>query len=80
MTTNSDKQRYLVAHDYGQGGIWSFVLARSAAEIEERFCDHQVVESSPSWLTGDILTTIERNRTYDADAIKPDDWIAKFLR
>jgi hypothetical protein len=76
----SDKQRYLVVYDYGQGGVWAFVWARSASEIEATFRDVKVVEDVPSWLTGATLAKTEERMTFDVDAIRPDDWIASFVR
>jgi hypothetical protein len=80
MMTTRDKQRYLVVYDYGQGGVWAFVWARSAPEIEDTFRDLKVVEDMPSWLAGDALARTEQRMTFDVDAIQPDEWIAKFLR
>jgi hypothetical protein len=78
--TTSEKQRYLVVYDYGQGGVWAFVWARTAPEIEDIFRDLKVVEKMPSWLTEDALVKTEQRMTFDVDAIQPDDWIAKFGR
>jgi hypothetical protein len=78
--TAGEKQRYLVVYDYGQGGVWAFVRARSAAEVEDTFRDLKVVENMPSWLTGDALAKTEQRMTFDVDAIEPEDWIAKFVR
>jgi len=80
MMTTSEKQRHLVVYDYGQGGVWAFVWARSATEIEDTFRDLKVVEDMPSWLTGDALAKTEQRMTFDVDAIQPDDWIARFVR
>lgn len=77
--TTSEKRRYLVVYDYGQGGVWAFVWARSEAEIEDTFRDLKVVEDMPSWLIGDALVKTEQRMTFDIDAIQPDDWIAKFV-
>jgi hypothetical protein len=37
------KQRYLVCHDYGMGGLWWWVWARSAAEIVQTCAEVEVV-------------------------------------
>lgn len=77
--TNSSpaKQKFLVVYDYGQGGIWAFVWARSEEEIHDRFRDLKVVESVPLWLTGDQLRVVEQRMTFDVDDVKPGDWIAR---
>lgn len=38
------KQRYLVLHDYGMGGLWWWIHARSAREIAETFAETEVVD------------------------------------
>jgi hypothetical protein len=42
MPENAAKSRFLVVYDYGQGGVWAFVWARSVDEIHEKFRDLQV--------------------------------------
>ena len=43
---DGEKDRYLVCHDYGMGGLWWWVTARSAKEIMERVADVVVVTAS----------------------------------
>ncbi len=74
------KQRFLVVYDYGQGGVWAFVWARSEEEIHRVFRDLIVVDSTPPWLTGNQLAITEQQMTFDVDDVKPDDWIARLLR
>lgn len=80
MNKHAAKRRFLVVYDYGQGGVWAFVWARSVAEIHERFRDLEVVEELPSWLVGDELAAAEQQMTFDIDDVKPSDWIANMLR
>ena len=63
------KQRYLVLYDCTTRRV-AFVWARSAAEIEERFRDLEVVEDRPSWLTGDELAKTEERMAFDVDSIR----------
>ena len=74
------KQRFLVVYDYGQGGVWAFVWARSEAEIHRAFRDLEVVDAMPSWLADEELASIEDGMTFDVDDVKPNDWIARLLR
>lgn len=37
------KARFLVLHDYGMGGVWWWVRARSAREVRETFAEVEVV-------------------------------------
>jgi hypothetical protein len=48
------KQRYLVVYDYGQGGLWGYVLAESADDIERRYPDVRVIEEAPAWLDAEL--------------------------
>ncbi|MFG2053335.1 hypothetical protein ACGFI9_04810 [Micromonospora sp. NPDC048930] len=38
------KQRYLVLHDYGMGGLWWWIHARSTREVLETFAEVEVVD------------------------------------
>lgn len=37
-------QRYLVLHDYGMGGLWWWIRARSVREVRETFAQVEVVD------------------------------------
>ncbi len=74
----SVKSKYLVVYDYGQGGVWSFIYARDATEITSKYPELEVVENHPKWLNGDVLETIETNRTFNIDA-KPTGLLASLL-
>lgn len=42
------KQRFLVHHDYGMGGLWWWIDARSAREILERYAEVEVLDDAAS--------------------------------
>lgn len=42
---------FLVVYDYGQGGVWAVVLAKSSSAITEKFPELRVVEQRPSWMS-----------------------------
>ncbi len=67
--------RYLVGYNYGQGGLWAFVNAKSPAEIQTTFEDLEVFTNPPAWLSPEILNSLQ---TYDID--KPTGWLAMCLR
>ena len=69
-----------MVYDYGQGGVWAFIWAQSADDIYQRFRDLEVVNTMPSWLSGDELARTEQTMTFDIDDVKPDDWVARMLR
>jgi hypothetical protein len=61
------KQEYLVVYDYGQGGIWSFILATSLDQIRERFPELRVITEKPTWMTPEREERIRNHRTLDID-------------
>ena len=69
------KQPYLVVYDYGQGGVWAFVLAESPERIKAVFRDLDVVEDRPTWLTEERAKNLP---TFDVDA--PEGWIARLVK
>jgi hypothetical protein len=62
------KRSFLVVYDYGQGGVWAFLLARSEAEIEERFPELNVVDHPPKWMSKSHLARLRRGMTFDIDS------------
>ena len=59
--------RYLTAYSYGQGAVWTFVVAESADEIREKYPDLELFAEPPPWMKAETLgwfTTVDVN---DAD-------------
>lgn len=56
-------QRFLVLHDYGMGGSWWWVHARSVREVRETFADVEVV---------DTADTLRRAESWDLDEARVD--------
>jgi hypothetical protein len=54
------KSEYLVAHDYGMGGLWAYVLARSKEEITLAYPELQVVHDRPEWLDDERAARLDR--------------------
>ena len=50
------KQRYLVVHDYGMGGAWGVMAARSEEEILQKYPQLEVVEVRPGWMSEATMT------------------------
>ncbi|HEX2031840.1 MAG TPA: hypothetical protein VHL78_10625 [Actinomycetota bacterium] len=61
------KRTFLVVYDYGQGGVWAFVRARSSDDIRRRFPELEVVQSPPGWMTPEDEDRIRRTMTFDVD-------------
>ena len=45
------KSRYLVCDDYGMGGVWAFITARSPDEITAKYPQLTVATERPYWMT-----------------------------
>jgi hypothetical protein len=63
------KQAFLTAYDYGQGGVWLYMLAESSEQIEQRYPDLQVFEEPPPFLDDQQLADIRARRTLDIDDV-----------
>lgn len=61
------KRPFLVVYDYGQGGVWAFLLARTPSEIKKRFPELDVVERPPPWMTEPEIARIQERMTFDID-------------
>jgi hypothetical protein len=54
------KRLYLVLYDYGQRGVWAYVLAASKAEITEKFPELSIVDEAPSWMSDEFRAALEQ--------------------
>ncbi len=71
------KRKFLVVHDYGTGGLWCVMAARSEAEIAEKFPELKVIEDRPPWMNDDEYRRIEIGSSFDIDDDPPKGWLAK---
>ena len=53
------KKEYITVDDYGTGGIWYYMLARSKNEIEKKYPGLDVLEKEPDWFDDAIRDTLE---------------------
>ena len=69
VSPRPDQTTFLVVDDYGTGGIWMYIHARSADEITDRFPGLTVFTEWRSWMTPDRLVPLVWNlEAYDIDA------------
>lgn len=73
------KKKHLVVYDYGQGGLWAFIVAESPDEIEHRYPELKVVQEIPGWMTDDLRARLEATETYDLEA-PPSGLLADLIR
>jgi hypothetical protein len=52
-------KKHLVVYNYGQGGLWAFIHANSAQEIEDLYPELKVVDQMPSWMTPEMASRLE---------------------
>lgn len=64
---SDEKQRFLVCYDYGTGGLWGIMLARSKSEIGYKYPELAVISERPAWLDDNIYKRIEELETHDID-------------
>lgn len=68
------KKNFLVAYDYGMGGLWGVIRARSAAEINHRFPKLVIVSRRPDWMEAEDFCP----EVFDID--NPSGWLLKILQ
>jgi hypothetical protein len=59
---------FLVAYEYGVGGLWAIIHADSAEAIRERYLELGIADSRPPWMTDERFAELPR---YDLDAPPP---------
>lgn len=61
------KRPHLVLYDYGQGGVWAYILAASAQIIKEKFPQLSIYDKPPKWMTAADVDDIKKKMTIDID-------------
>ncbi|MBO0806843.1 MAG: hypothetical protein J2P32_00875 [Actinobacteria bacterium] len=61
------KQLFLVAYDYGSGGLWGVILARSEDEIRREYPELTIVHERPRWMSEDEYARICDEEMHDID-------------
>ena len=73
------KRPFLVEYQYGQGSVWTFMLAESPEQIERDFPELKVYRTPPKDMSKERLELIERDMTLDIDD-KESDFLAALIR
>jgi hypothetical protein len=71
------KKNFLVVYDYGMGGLWAVVSARSESDILCRFPQLRVIHSRPGWMNDVEYAKIVSQTSFDIDADPPQGWLAQ---
>jgi hypothetical protein len=61
------KRPFLVAYDYGMGGLWAYMLAESSEDIARRYPSLVVVTERPDWMDDIQEDRLRRTMTVDID-------------
>ena len=64
---NDVNRDFLIVYDYGSGGLWAVMSARSAQEILARYPELSVENERPTWMTDAIFADIRRAESHDID-------------
>ena len=62
------KKAFLVLYDYGQGGVWAYLLADSIDEIRRKFPQLRVYERPPDWMDHAEAESLRVSMTIDNDS------------
>jgi hypothetical protein len=61
------KKAYLAVYDYGQGGVWAVIHARSKKDVERKYPALKVFDVRPAWMTSDHYERIRSSLSCDVD-------------
>jgi hypothetical protein len=61
------KRQFLVCYDYGTGGLWGIMLARSEEEILQQYPELSIAQERPKWMNDDLFEQIKEVETHDID-------------
>ena len=68
------KNNFLVVYDYGMGGVWAIISARSKDEIAKKYPMLSIWEGRPDWITDEHYRKVTEARTFDIDE-EPTGWL-----
>jgi hypothetical protein len=63
----AEKKVFLVAYDYGGGGLWGAMMASDEGAIRERFPELTIVSERPSWMSDERYQQILDTECHDVD-------------
>jgi len=76
MAAAVEPRAFLVAYDYGTGGLWAVVLAQSGDEITDRYPELVIADEPPAWMSDDRLAQL---RAEPEDLDDPTTGIARAI-
>ena len=73
------KKPFLVVYDYGQGGVWAIINARTSREIKKKYPGLKVLRRKPLFMSRDTYNKIAEQMTVDIDDA-PSGWLAELVK
>jgi hypothetical protein len=68
---SESKHPFLVGYDYGMGGLWGVINARSVAEITAKYPELSIVQRRPKWMTIERYGDLLEREQHDIDEPQP---------
>lgn len=63
-----NQETFMVAYDYGAGGLWGLMRAGSEEEIHRLYPELVIVYERPPWMTDQDYSRMVQKDTYDLDS------------
>ena len=64
---SDEKILFLIAYDYGMGGLWGAMRARSEGEIKAKYPELGIAHERPPWMTDERYEQICHEELHDID-------------
>jgi hypothetical protein len=62
MTGSQRKREFLTVYDYGQGGVWTVLLATSEEEVASKYPELKIVTEPPGTMSQEELDDVRQRR------------------
>lgn len=62
-----EKRQFLICYDYGAGGLWGVMDARSETEIASVYPELAVAHEQPGWMTDERFAELAADQHHDID-------------
>ena len=73
------KKPFLVVYDYGQGGVWAVINARSKSEIKKKYPGLKIYRRKPLFMKKAMYDSIAADMTVNIDD-EPSGWLAELKK
>lgn len=73
------KSDFLAAYDYGMGGVWVIMHARTKQEISAKYPELTVADARPTWMTDDLYAKIAEKLWFNIDQ-EPSGWLLELVK